>query len=373
MSLLLNLGMAAVGLAGVASRAFNNDQEAADPVMLQLTARMDDFEDGEFVRLSPTVGGLYIHWFFSLIAMIECIIRLFVVIVIIAFWSLFIYISCCISCGKTYNMPSEPIILALGSRYSIYSAFLCALIANVVCPFMPTLYFWKRRVTLLRPPGMPRRRPLKVDDLSCISCCLCSCPEFGHSMFISNGVSVPTWKMAEVYLSTVALLHILGDYQCRFDAWPSLCSMHPGVERYLAEASQAIILDIMEDTKRFFQGAYRCDSFETFLATQHTSWSGASSSETAPQNNNNYRRPSSGSGGGSGGARDSIPAPTFQQQQQFHQQHSAYPAASAPSVNSLPAVPPRPAHTLPVVRAEAHLASNQLQVPVVMATPIGPS
>lgn len=102
--------------------------------MEELINRIDDYEDGEYVRLAPTVGGLYIHWFFSIFALLECILRVLICGVLIFLWSLFIYLSCCLSCGKTVHMPSEPFIIALGSRYSIYSAFLCALTANVLTP-----------------------------------------------------------------------------------------------------------------------------------------------------------------------------------------------------------------------------------------------
>ena len=248
---------AAANLAVNLTRAAQDLETAAmDPVMVALSSHMDDFEDAEFTRLSPTVAGLYLHWFTSVVALIECVLRLALCAIVILVWSLFIYLSCCLSCGKTFNMPSEPLIVAIAGRYSIYSAFLCALIANVVCPFAPTLYFWKRRATLIRPPGMMRKRPLRTDEHAC---CTCS-QEFGHTMFVTNGVSVPTWKMSEVYLSTVALLHILGDWRCRLEAWPSLCVVHGAAEAYLADASQAVIVDMSADTRRIRCKPLACQS-----------------------------------------------------------------------------------------------------------------
>ena len=283
MAFLAGLGVVAAGI-GAAANIFRDAEQQGqvqfqDPLIIELTNKMDDFEDAEFNRLGPSVGGLYIHWFFSFLALIECICRLIVCGVIIFAWSLVIYLTCCLSCGKSVNMPAEPFIVVVAGRYGIYSTFLCALVANVLCPFAPTLYFWKRRVVCLRPPGVPRKRALKTDQHMC-----CTCPEFGHALFIQNGVAVPTWKMAQVYLSTVAVLHILGVFHgCNGSSWASLCVVRATAEAYLDAASQAIIMDSNEDTMRFFRGAYGVDNFEGFLARQHGQWGGAASYEpTAP-------------------------------------------------------------------------------------------
>ena len=303
--LLVALGLAAAA-ANVAGRVAR-DLEASlpiDPVMAELAQRMDDFEDGEYRRSAPTVAGLYIHWFFSLLALFECLVRLLFVSLFVLAWGIVIYLSCCLSCGKTINTPSEPLFIALGARVSVYSAFFCALLANVFCPFAPTLYFWKRRVQLIRPPGMSRKRPLVTGDQG--SCCDCSCDEFGHGMFISNGVSVPTWKMAEVYLSTVSVLHILA-FQHNFglDAWPSLCRFHLHVEAYLEAASQCAIRDMANDTARFYTKAYGVDSYEQFLAARY----GGGSDGGGRGGGGRGGGGGGGSGGGGGVSRQPPSAP----------------------------------------------------------------
>jgi hypothetical protein len=89
-------------------------------------------------------------------------------------------------------------------------------------------------------------------------------------MFISNGIHVPTWKMAEVYISTVSVLHILA-FQHNFglDAWPSLCRFHLHVEAYLEAASQGAIRDMANDTAKFYTKAYGVDSYEQFLSVRY--------------------------------------------------------------------------------------------------------
>ena len=264
-------GMAVLGAAATAAARAARDMEtghmgagfATDPIMDELMSKMDAHEDVEFRKLSATVAGLYIHWFFSLLAFVECLLRLIIYGIVIFLWSLFIYLSCCLSCGKTINAPSEPVMMAAVARYSIYSAFICALISNLLCPFAPVLYFWKRRVVLVRPPGMTRHKPLCHEDHAC-----CTCNEFGNGMFLANGIDVPVWKMAEIYLSTVAVLHILGG-GC--NAWSSLCEFKcwMATERYLSWAVSDIMQDMAADTAIFYDKQYNVTSFEAFLGARY--------------------------------------------------------------------------------------------------------
>ena len=337
-------GMAVLGAAASAAQRVARDLNGMeggvgvvrDPVLEELSNRMDTHEDTEFHKLSASVGGLYIHWFFSVLALVECIVRLVLYGVAIFIWSLILYLSCCLSCGKTVNMPSEPLMVACVARYAIYSTFMCGLISNFICPFAPVLYFWKRRVSLIRPPGLQRQRPLCRDEHAC-----CTCTEFGHGMFLSNGIDVPVWKMAEVYLSTVAVLHILGG-GC--SAWHSLCDFkwHLDADAYLSWASTDIVRDMAADTAIFYHKHYDVTTYEAFL-----------------QN----RFGGGGGGGGGGYANPSQIAPQHQhQKQQYHQPPQQYhqPQQQQQQQQQQQAL----------VYAESSVPGQQRSIPVVVAVPI---
>jgi len=242
--------LAAGAAAGAAAAALGAAASVIreSPLAVQVCARMDAYESASKRSLEPSVCGLYLHFFMSLLGALEAGLRaltffLFLVLIAVGYLLLFFgyWIVLCLSCGKTNVFP--PFLSAIDhpiKMYSLYASLFCALIGNLCCPWAPCISFYKVCVVLRRPTS-----PINFHGVSLSACC-CACvgfPELNlpghimlkHFLFVGGGCSSLCWST----------------YACGDAFNAQIAAIH----RELEEETDT-------DTIAFYQSAYNCSSYE---------------------------------------------------------------------------------------------------------------
>jgi hypothetical protein len=78
----------------------------------------------------PSVCGLYLHFFLSLLALMECSLRLLIHFFMLLVMGLLYYIVYCVSCGEWVTY-SNACVAHHSSMYGLYSGLLCGIIGNL--------------------------------------------------------------------------------------------------------------------------------------------------------------------------------------------------------------------------------------------------
>jgi hypothetical protein len=78
----------------------------------------------------PSICGLYLHFFVSIFAVLECLIRLLVHVLILLVLGLTYYLVYCLTCGRS-TAEFMLCIAHHSAMYGIYSGLLCGLMANI--------------------------------------------------------------------------------------------------------------------------------------------------------------------------------------------------------------------------------------------------
>lgn len=199
---------------------------------------------------------LYAHWFLTVLAMFETCARAAVHgFIALIFCALFYFIYC-LSCGKTKFFST---FTAFGyhnlKMCSLYAGLVCSLIGNIIMPWNPPLYAFKRTIHLTRPPGV-NSTYLDFDGYirggCCAICCGSCLPEIGlpkerclKLLLISYGGSTATLS-------------------CCYGAGGGCMSYATGLERSRLE----MVRENETATIDFYQQTYQVSSFDELIARQ---------------------------------------------------------------------------------------------------------
>ena len=227
-----------------------------DPRVSRLAAavsqRMAQAELEAYRSSEPSVCGLYLHFVLSLLAVVECALRLAFITLFLFTWFIAYYIVQCASCGKNKDigLSSSYYVKAL----ALYSGIMCGLAGNLIVPWRPALCFYARGTPLVRPLE-PQQAPFSYRVAHagvCDVCCGCgSC----------CGIEDSTLPLHVLLRS--ALVVAGGAEQpllssCCGENFPTLCS-HGAAMQTLR---QHVEYDRLAATVAFYQTHYGCGSFE---------------------------------------------------------------------------------------------------------------
>jgi hypothetical protein len=96
----------------------------------EVSSSMASAENSNRVQNRLSCCGLYLHFFLSIVAILECVARLLYHLAVLCIIGMFYYLIYCLSCGE---MTAETgLCLAHHSAmYGLYSGLLCGLCANI--------------------------------------------------------------------------------------------------------------------------------------------------------------------------------------------------------------------------------------------------
>ena len=101
--------------------------------------RMDAYESRR--RSEISVAALYCHFFLSVFAMIECLLRIMLHCLVGFIGFLGFYVLLCLSCGKA---KIGPLLAYQGQLAGNYLFFLWGVLGNLVVPWAPPLFAFHR-------------------------------------------------------------------------------------------------------------------------------------------------------------------------------------------------------------------------------------
>jgi hypothetical protein len=132
-----------------AADGFHGPEALARNLAKEVSNRMKSYERNSL--RPPSVANLYLHWFLSLAAVLETLIRVKLHGIIIVVSLIIYYISYCVACGK---LSSNVRVVYVENHFkilSLYLRLLCGLMGNIFVPWSPPLYsFRDGRVFLKR-------------------------------------------------------------------------------------------------------------------------------------------------------------------------------------------------------------------------------
>ena len=91
---------------------------------------MNNYESAHAKQYEPSVCALYLHWFLSIPALMDCAIRLTCHAFLLLFMALTYYIIYCIMCGK-HQAQQNGCFDHQFKMYGLYSGLLCGVLSNL--------------------------------------------------------------------------------------------------------------------------------------------------------------------------------------------------------------------------------------------------
>lgn len=225
-------------------------------------------EEKKQIEDEQTCIGLYSHWFYSLLALIESAFRLAFHIVVVTLLIIFRYVIYCVSCGKSdVNIALDHQM----SRCSLYSGLFMAMIGNLVTPWKPSLYMYPKSSTLCKPivrSGIHTQdnftSTLDVES-ACANVCCCCCKSMcgfknGFCPCCGNPPesALPAYKLVQVSLSTVGC--------CSEGTGWYKCVGGEEQTKKIMELQVEVSKETQEATKKFYCTNYEVSSFEELVA-----------------------------------------------------------------------------------------------------------
>lgn len=235
----------------------------------EVSAQMRAYEMKSIQDSEASVIGLYIHFFWSIPALAECCLWFGIYSAAYAFVFVLYYLQKCLSCGKGCTKECDEqmtqILHTIAQRWGYYFVTPTFLLGNIIMPWSPPLYFYKRYDRLHYPSNTRNTtyreltRETREANVPCL-CWLCykcteECMEEEEGCCACGGIEkhdIPS------YMSTGRHLFIVG---CS-DACENIDDDDVVIER-ARKVMQA-------DTEKFYMSAYGGDfkSFEELCSAQ---------------------------------------------------------------------------------------------------------
>lgn len=293
-------------LAGAAGAAMRNDstreavrETAARAMPIETIVRnelvksvpdaMRRWELESIENCEASVLGLYLHFFWSIFVLIECSIWFGLYgafyIIICALYYLERLASCGKGCTKESDEGWNALFYGAGWMFYYYYRSWVFLLGNIIIPWMPPLYFYKRYDQVVYPQHKPKTTYLELtrkkrsyqssgndetDPLLCmLTCCCTICLDNDECCCSCTGVEdadVPAWMLVQQFFFTVG-----GFAACSYDEK----DLHDRATQYY-EAN----------TMRFYRETYSeyglIDSFEALVHAKVREMGGEPSAAPAP-------------------------------------------------------------------------------------------
>jgi hypothetical protein len=204
-------------------------------------------------KCEATILGLYLHFFWSIFVLIECSIWFSLYSALYLTLSAMYYLERLASCGKGCTKDTtdwwERVFTNMRNSWLYYYTSWVFVLGNIVIPWMPPLYFYKRYDQVTYPnPQKARTSYLKLTKqkrqdpsglLHCLTCCCTCCLDDEDCYCSCTGVDsghIPAWMKVQAHFYTVG-----GTAAC--------C---PREENFESRASQFYL----ENTRRFYRETY---------------------------------------------------------------------------------------------------------------------
>lgn len=227
-------------------QAIDPVQQQIDSIKRDVNTKMDIYESADYAANETTCIGLYCHWLLSIIVLFECAFHYMLLGFTLVFVSVFYYVALCISCGKL-STGFCTIMSHFFKMFTMYLAFLCGIAGNIFVPWSPPLYYWRRSVKLIRPPGFEKSvHMLKPEDACCLACCCCFTSEISAS-----------WQIMRAHFGSLGCSCVCGIY-----CGPTLYTQ--GLQRLMETFRQLE----EKDTFDFYQKTYSCSSLDQLISSQ---------------------------------------------------------------------------------------------------------
>lgn len=210
------------------------------------------YEDG-----CSSVLYLYGHWFMSLLCLFEVLFHMMILTFVCFFYivvaSLLYYIILVFSCGKVSISYCENVTHYLkmcGLYWGIWLGLLC----NIVAPWDPPLYFWKKGRKLNRPSGSgPNSTSYHSSRDCCCFTALCCCGEINSIPGMPP--DLPLWLMLQSCLMVVGCCNFCGSLYCGPSAY------HKAINK-VNDREKAVVFT---HTQEFYLTNYNVESFEQLI------------------------------------------------------------------------------------------------------------
>lgn len=195
--------------------------------------------------VEPSVCALYLHFFLSIFALIESIVRVLIHALILLVAMLGYYIILCLTCGK---FEGGVFIQHHLRMYFMYWSLFFAIIGNIIVPWHPPAYaFHSLTHKFTRPEAVDNHVLDALNTASC--CCNCNC--------CLQSFGLPTHLILQSSLLSYGLARALSPSLCCGEALPTMCS-------YDGYCSYMLHLDAQDKavaTIDFYRANFHCDTF----------------------------------------------------------------------------------------------------------------
>ena len=230
----INLGMIALGvlsaLAGRAAVALSTENEnpisnvdnaerrrnrLRNELLKEVNEAMRLWELRSLDEQQASVLGLYLHFGWSVFVIIECSLWFGIYSMLMILIGILYYLENVLSCGKGCTKDSKDawsdLLVAVGWKWGYYYTSWWWLLGNILMPWAPPLYFYKRYDNVVYPKGTKSRyHELKKrkEPSGCIECCFCCLGCFDeddccYSCASVDESDVPPWMSVQGFFVTV--------------------------------------------------------------------------------------------------------------------------------------------------------------------------
>ena len=151
-----------------------------------VSARMRTYELKSIEDSEASVAGLYIHFFWSIIALVECCLWFGIYSAAYALTFVIYYLQKCLSCGKGCTKECDEqmreILHSISRRWGYYFITPTFLLGNIIMPWSPPLYFYKRYDKLYYPNNRHSTyreltRETREQNVPCLCWCCYKCTD----------------------------------------------------------------------------------------------------------------------------------------------------------------------------------------------------
>jgi hypothetical protein len=162
-------------------------KKRVDELRLEVNQRMREWETQSIVENDVSVCGLYLHFGWSVIALIECTIWFLIFMVFQIVLLIVYYIELLLSCGKGCTKDSTAFLQATVMSNSANTAYyflqIFGLTTNLLVPWNPPVFLFKRydKLNYPRKTDNTTYRGLSAGPRAC-ECCLFCCTGSGDDV-----------------------------------------------------------------------------------------------------------------------------------------------------------------------------------------------
>lgn len=152
----------------------------------EVAAKMRTYEMKSIEDNEASVLGLYLHFFWTIPALVECCLWFGLYSAGYATLFVFYYLQACFSCGKgctkETNEQMGAMMHGVAARWGYYFVTPTFLLGNLIMPWAPPLYFYKRYEKLTYPSGgystyRELTRETRENQVPCLCWCCYECTD----------------------------------------------------------------------------------------------------------------------------------------------------------------------------------------------------